>query len=563
MSQMTQDQLQAAWKQAGSPGGDPMAWAQQQGHNVVPDAQTSRVDNPYAGTNQVGGVTGPTTQPPPVDVGQNPIEDSLGAQHGGAGGQDGRPTLPGEPPPPGGPQLPGGEPPPPPRLATDNFGAQPPSNSKFSDLVATQGANAAAGGDARTANQAATTGLQTDVTPAATTDTRTGAGVTTGLQGGQGSTLTPLAPPYLPPTDVPNPDVPTVPGGNTAQNQGSTQVGTYSNIGDTTNTQTGKSGGTDTTNMAGTTTSAGGQQTHASDDYGFGALLKSGQAGATANDATRNAYLSDLVSTGGANYAGQTDAAIRGSLTGPQATGAGDGARARIAGDAAANIQRNNTGERLQAAQQLAGPTATTTLSSAANPYIGQIGSTSNNATTAQSTGSVKNDFSNLVNDTSEAQAGSAVGIGKQAANGLALQNQQSSGGGGCVLCTAAIDLGLPGSNLHRVLRTVISYKLHKDWKNFRHAARGYFFLFTPLARYLLRHPCLAQTLWPIAKACVYEELRVAGRPLPKRVWASVVHWTGHGVCSVVGRFPVPGVVRDKVITEIARREGILFTTLP
>lgn len=352
---------------------------------------------------------------------------------------------------------------------------------------------------------------------------------------------------------------PNVPGSNTNQVQNSVQNGGYSNTGTTTNSQntTGSTSNVGTT--TGTTTTGSTSSSNPNDTLGFGALLQGAQGQATANDATRNAYLTDLVNTGGAAYAPQTDAAIRSSLTGPQATGAGDDARARIAGDAAANVQRNNTDERLSAASQLAGPTATSSLSTAANPYVGTTNSSTNTGTTSGSTTNLANTFSSLMGTQNETGSGNATGSSSSAAAGTALQNQQQSGGGGCVLCTAAIELDLPHARLHRVLRVVINHKLHKDWKSFRNAARGYFFLFTPLARYLLRHPWIAATLWPLAKAVVYEELRVAGRPLPRRNWAGLVHWVGHGVCSVVGRFPVSGRVKDDVILAIARRENILF----
>jgi len=128
---------------------------------------------------------------------------------------------------------------------------------------------------------------------------------------------------------------------------------------------------------------------------------------------------------------------------------------------------------------------------------------------------------------------------------------------GGCVLCTAGIELGIwPWK---RVLRHVIDYKLTKAWPEFRSAARGYFAIFTPVARWLLTHPRTAAVLLPVAKAVVYEELRVSGRQLPLRRMAWVVHWLGHSICAAVGHLPVRGYVTDEKIVEIAQRNNVLF----
>lgn len=430
----------------------------------------------------------------------------------------------------------------------------------------------------------------------------------------------------------PGPAVATdVPGQNFNQNQKSNQFGQYVSQGDTTqqqqqvtgndttqqqknvsgsntvNQQNQVTGNDSTTNQKQTTgsntvdnidstTSTNGTTTSTPlDTLGFGALLKGQQGTAVASDAARNGFLTDLVQTGGNNLNSQFDQASRNALTGAQMTGAGDSARARAAGYAQAEIARKNTGDRLNAAGQLAGPTAVTQLSSAANPFIGSstattgtiatkgtntsnttgfsnlVGSSSDrgfaNSTGSSNTNGFSNTdstskergFSNLVGSTHESGSGTATGTGSQSAAGLVPQTQQqSSGGGGCVLCTAAIELGL--SKHHRVLRVVIRHKLEKDWPRFRNSARGYFFLFTPLARTLLSFPKVASVLWPVAKAVVYEELRVAGRRLPPRTWARLVHWSGHYLCAAVGRLPfLPGYVTDNVIMGIARREKINF----
>lgn len=423
-------------------------------------------------------------------------------------------------------------------------------------------------------------------TPPADTVTGTGTG-TTGTTGTTGNS----SPAQL--TPPPPASVATTGPTNFNNTQNANQFGQYQNDSNTVGIQQGTSGSTtqgtnaSTTNTAGTSgssttgqndsnTSTSGTTTSTPlDTLGFGALLQ-GQAGlASADDATRRAFLTDLVNTGGSAEASQLDQGIRNSLTGAQMTGAGDSARARAAGYAAAQVSRNNTDQRLSAAGQLAGPTAVEGLSTAANPFIGSSttqnsnsathGTNSSNTSgfdnstsnTAGTNSSNTTGFSNLVSAQNETGSGTATGSSSQAAAGLAPSTQTTTPSGGCVLCTAAIELGL--SKHHRVLRTVISHKLSKDWPRFRLAARGYFFLFTPLARVLLGHPHVARVLWPLAKAVVYEELRVAGRQLPPRMWARFVHWSGHYLCAFVGRFPVPGQVTDPVILGIAQREGILF----
>lgn len=373
-----------------------------------------------------------------------------------------------------------------------------------------------------------------------------------------------------------------------SQNQTGAQSGAYASGQDTTSTQVQNTGQTQTGATTSNQTTGGqtaqtqqgqsatttGSVTAPIDTLGFGSLLQQDATNATSQDATRGNFLTDLVQNGPSNINGMVDQAVRNSLTGAQTTGAGDDARARIAGDAASQTGLNILGSQLNATSQLAGPTATTTLAGAAQPFIGSAtGSTTGNTGTQTTTGS-NTGFSNLVGTatgnttgfnntaTNEAQvgAGTATGSSAQASSGVAPQQTTTSGGGGCVLCTAAIDLGL-WKNL-RVLRLVIKHKLDTDFKNFRLASRGYFFLFTPLARFLLGQPRLACILYPLAKMVVYEELRVAGRQLRLNRKAWCVHWTGHYLCAAVGLvfFPfISGKVTDPIIETIARRENVWF----
>ena len=352
--------------------------------------------------------------------------------------------------------------------------------------------------------------------------------------GGFSDLLTPSA--TLPTANPQQSSVNGVANQNYNQVQNANQGGQFATVGQSAQQQTGNT----TQNTSGTSTTA------PVDTLGFGALLQGGAANATARDATSQNFLTDMVNTGGASLNSQFDKGIRQSLTGPQMTGAGDSARGRAAGYAAADIARNNVGQRLQAAQQLSGPTATTTLAGAANPFVGQTNNTSGSTT----------GFSDLLTKAAESQAGVTAGQSSQASAGQIPQGQPVKSGG-CVLCTAAIELNL--SKHHRVLRRVIKHKLGPAWKDFRLAARGYFFLFTPFARFLLSHPRLATLLWPLAKMVVYEELRVSGRKLPLRVGAWLVHWAGHTACAVLGILPVRGHVTDPIIVGIAKRNNILF----
>lgn len=413
--------------------------------------------------------------------------------------------------------------------------------------------------------------------------------------------------------------VPVVPGGNYAQQQNSSQGGQFNTTGqtgvnqqqqtgqNTTQNQSGTQSGTQATNQTGTSqqqqtgqatgttantgtttsTTAGTTTNKPIDTLGFGSLLQQAGQNVGAQDKQRSAFLQDVIANGGSAFNSQVDQAVRKATSGPGLTGAGGSATSRAGGYAAAEVARNNMGQRLQASEQLAGPTGLTTLSGAANPYIGQEQTTNNTTTgvsnergtnTQNSTGTTfgttgstgvtntnqannstgniaMTGFQNLIGQTNEQNSGSTSAQGSQAAAGLIPQGQQV-GGGGCVLCTAATELKL--ARHHRVLRKVIGFKLRD--RRFDYAARGYFYLFTPLARWFLHHPRLAAVLWPMAKAVVYEELRVAGRRLPRRYWAWGVHWVGHGICALVGRLNVPKGVQCAIIQRIAQREKIWFS---
>jgi hypothetical protein len=439
-----------------------------------------------------------------------------------------------------------------------------------------------------------------------------GAGSTTD---GSGSTLGGLITPTVTST-TPVASVTTVPGSNYNQVQNANQTGTFGTVGtnttDTsqnqnttqnTNQNTSTTGTQNSTGTQNQNTTSGGTQsntgvqnttgtsantgtTNAIDTLGFGKLLQNQAGMAGASDASRNAFLTDTMNTGGSALGSQVDQAVRNSLSGPQMNGAGDSARARAAGYAGAQIGRNNMDQRLAASNQLAGPTGLTTLSSAANPFIGQ--STSNvgvnNSTTGSSGTSTNTGFSNLIgsntNDTTsnqnsnttgsmtgtqnttgksvgtEASTGSTAAGSSQAASGVVPQGQPVKTGG-CVICTVGLELGL--FRTPRALRKAALHKLEVETGKYRSALRGYFHFFTPLARWLLSHPKLAKIGMPIAKAVVYEELRVAGMKLPWKFWPWFHHTGWHNTCRILGFLGGKDHVDDLMILTVARKHNVCF----
>lgn len=329
--------------------------------------------------------------------------------------------------------------------------------------------------------------------------------------------------------------------------------------------------------------------------------------GAQANDATRNSFLTDFINTGGTGLNSQVDQAVRNSLSGPSMSGAGESASARAAGYGAAQIARQNADQRLSASAQLGQPGALQNLIAAGNPYLGQEGTsqqnTQNTGTTAnygggtstttggnsgfsngtstgfsngtntgttsggstssgqnsQNTAGNTSGFQSLINTGSENSAGTAVGGSTQSASGQVPTAQPVSSGGGCGSCIVGTELGLYKD--HRILNAVVEFKLNHP--AFFYAACGYFFLFTPIALYLLNRPKLARLLFPLAKATVYEELRISRRKRVRfKLWPWLVHWTGHYICDIVGRFPVPFRIADQRMELIARKHNIWYQIL-
>jgi hypothetical protein len=278
-------------------------------------------------------------------------------------------------------------------------------------------------------------------------------------------------------------------------------------------------------------------------------------------------------------------------------TGAGDSAGARAAGYAGAQVARHNLDQRLSAAGQLSGPTGMASLSSAANPYIGQsqtnqgtttqagtnfgtssnTGSTSNTGqtntsgattgfndllgtsqTSGQGSSTNNTTGSQITQDSTAGNAGSSSGA--QAAGQIPEGQTVSGGGGGCIVCTAGIERGLWKNK--RILRKVVSHKLDKAYGKFKYAATGYFLLFTPFAKALLttRSSWLTGFAMFIAKMVVYEELRVAGRRLPLRLGPWFTHWAWHILCHGVGRLKGNQTgVTDPTLISVAKKHEVFF----
>lgn len=393
--------------------------------------------------------------------------------------------------------------------------------------------------------------------------TPTVAGSSTGNAGTGFSDLVVPNTPQLPNTPVQQAQAPAVGGGNYNQVQNANQAGQFTTTGNSVEQATGTTSQTGQQTQTGTTsqTQSGSSTSTPVDTLNLGSLITGQAQNTAASDETRRAFLTDLIQTGGTGFNEQLDAGIRQSLTGPQMTGAGDSARARAAGYAAANVGRNNMNQRLAGAEQLGGGTGLSSLVQASSPYVGQKTESTGNSLTSElnNLASSSTGFSDLITKASEATSGATTGQSSQAGAGQIPQGQPVKTGG-CVLCTAGIAMKLPRSKLHRVLRRVINYKLNVDRSTYENAARGYFAIFSPIARKLMSHPRLACALFPLARATVYEELRISGRRLRFRWVPWMVHGLGHTGCAIVGSlFPVAGHVTDPVINDVARRENIIF----
>jgi hypothetical protein len=354
-----------------------------------------------------------------------------------------------------------------------------------------------------------------------------------------------------------------VTGGNYNLQEAGNQTGNYASTGTTAQSQTGQqqtqqsqtSAQTGTTTDTGTTTGTTTQsgtttgQTQVTTPFDIASLIEGQLGGVQASDAARSAFLTDFMNTGGTGFNAQVDAAIRQSLSGPQMTGTGDNARARIAGAAASDIARNNALLRLGAAQQLAGPTGLGSMVQATSPLYGQ----STTGTTAGTTGTTQNtqntqtqqlqsamqnlsntlDFQQLIGQ--ETQAGTASGSSASAGAGQVPEGQPVKTGG-CVVCTAYVALGQmhPGA-----VRRAVEWK-KRMWGTYGVALDGYLLYGPVLAKMVLRDGLFARLFKPTARAILYHECHLSA---PTRFEWRLLPYLQHAVFNLIS-WPVGAISR-------------------
>lgn len=359
-------------------------------------------------------------------------------------------------------------------------------------------------------------------------------------------------------------------GGNTYQVQGGNQQGAFGTVGQEANTgsqtQTQQTAQTGTQTQAGTGTqqqvanttgtTAGNTTTSntrgVNDTLGFGSLLQGGVGGAQTADASRGTFLQDMVDTGGAGFGQQVDRAVRASQSGPGMQGTGDNAKDRAAGYAAEGVAMDNANQRLNASQQLAGPTATQTLAGAGTPYLGTTdtgtqattgtqqqtanttGSTTNNTTgtTQQNSSSLGSLLSSSLQNQSQGGVSSAANT-QIAAGNQPEQTTSGGGGGGSVVCSALVERDM----LSRTLVVEEAQYIAGHWPKFKQAAKGYYLFGVPLAKQVRKHHWVANLCLPIACACATEAARRGGSFRQKR-WFNVVAYKAMFVtCHSLGWF--------------------------
>jgi hypothetical protein len=348
----------------------------------------------------------------------------------------------------------------------------------------------------------------------------------------------------------------------TTQNTGTSNVG--ENIG--TNSSTGTQTGSNTNNQ--TSTTAG--TSKAIDTVGFGGALQTLLPGTVAADQNRTGFLQDVMQTGGGQFGSQVDQAIRNSLTGPAMTGAGDSARARTAGYAAEQVARNNLSQRLQAANQLAGPSGTGTMTQQGASLTGQetsgtsntlgsqlsslvannsgtntnrstnqgtsnsTGLTTNTGSSVGETANTNNTTSSMLGETLSSLAGSSntAGTAQGTSVGVAAGQTptQSSSGGGCFVCSV---LATKGHCEKQDVRDAVEYKLRtvrSKWMPIGYSIYG-----PALARLTAKSSLVERLIRPIALDILHEELRLAGKRRGLRLRAWALHFVFHYGSAALG----------------------------
>lgn len=349
-----------------------------------------------------------------------------------------------------------------------------------------------------------------------------------------------------------------------------------------TSTQTGTTTGTTTATQQGTDTSQGATtgSTQVTTPFDIAGLVEKQLPGVAAADTSRTAFLTDFMNTGGTGFQSQVDQAIRSSLTGPQVTGAGDSARARMGAYAAEQVGRNNAGQRLQAAGQLAGPTGLGTLTQQTAPLYGttSAGTTSGtNVSTGTNTG-VSSQASNNTNTTNqvndlvrqaqtldfqslvgqESQQGTATGTSASAGAGITPEGQPVKTGG-CVVCTAYVELGLMNE---ADVRKAVVWKLSERAK-YSTAVDGYMLYGPTLARLVLGNKVFAWGFRPIARAILDHEVYLSA---PTGRWRLIPRIT-HALFDVLSRpvglfsrlFGLDTGVRCPKVRALLERQNLSF----
>lgn len=359
-------------------------------------------------------------------------------------------------------------------------------------------------------------------------------------------------------------------------------------VGTSNQNTTGTTSGSSTQNTTGQQTTTGQSQvgtqgtTQAIDTLGLGKLLQNQANAAQGATDTTNSYLSNLVANGPQQQQALTSRAVNQALSGPGMVGAGDNARARAASDAAATIAANSTSQQLQAASQLAGPTAATTLAAAGNPYVGQAttgqqvasntgttqsaqnttgttqGTSTQNTTgntTQNQTGSTTGlNLSSLVNDTntSTAENQSGQSSGQSAQVGVGKIPESTAQAGGCYVCTKFVDRGLmkPGA-----VRRAATWKLYgPDAKAWRKSLVGYSIYGPTLAKFNLVPRVIARLI-------LWEECRLAGVRLKSRLDAKFCHWVFHNLSEFVAEITDTHAIQscDSETSRMLRRNNLNF----
>jgi len=373
----------------------------------------------------------------------------------------------------------------------------------------------------------------------------------------------------------------TISGGNqNVMNLGS-QTGSYNTLEqelaqtlgltDTSGTTAGATSGINNTQglstTAGTTGTTGATTSTPTDTLGMGAMLQSLQPSALAATNASNNFLTNEMQQGNPALQQQIGQATSQALSGPGMVGTGNAAQGRAAGTAASQVGINDNALQLQAASQLAGPNAATTLSTAANPFIGSSGTSTgaqtNNSSTGSNTTNQSSGTTASSNNTIGANLGSTISdtgasgtaTGTTASTAAGNTPVTSSSGGGCYVCSILAMLGIVS---HLAVRHAVEFKLHKRKDILM--ALGYSIYGPPLARLVLRFSFVRHLMTPIARAILYEELRLArGGKLKLGAW--VPHFFFHywsSMLGLVGSLQFKPDTRDLKIRNILEKEGLL-----